>query len=144
MECIIRKASKNDIHAILDLLYYLGRPKPDNNVDQFSQMVLDCIISADSDILVATRGDILLGMVSIMYLRRLNHTKTELYIPELVVSEKYQKQGIGGKLICACIELAKDKCYRIRLESGMNRKQSHEFYTHVGFTKHAVSFELHL
>jgi GNAT superfamily N-acetyltransferase len=64
-----------------------------------------------------------------------------MYIPELVVLEKYQKQGIGKKLIDSCITLAKEKkCHRIRLESGNQRKESHQFYKNLGFEQSALSF----
>jgi GNAT superfamily N-acetyltransferase len=83
----------------------------------------------------------IIGMVSVMFLSRLNQLKYEMYIPELVVLEKYQKQGIGKNLINACIEIAKDKkCHRIRLESGNRRKESHQFYKHLGFEQQALSF----
>ena len=84
-------------------------------------------------------------MVSVMYLSRLNQSTLEMYIPELVVLEKYQNHGIGKKLINSCIALAKQKkCHRIRLESGNQRKESHEFYKHLGFEQSAFSFTLNL
>ena len=68
----------------------------------------------------------IIGAVSIILLTRLNQTSREMYIPELVVQHKYQRNGIGKMLIDACIDLAKNKkCYRIRLESGNQRKVSH-------------------
>ena len=68
-----------------------------------------------------------------------------MYIPELIVLEKYQNQGIGKKLIDACIALAKEKnCHRIRLESGNKRKESHQFYGNLGFEQSALSFTMKL
>ena len=64
-----------------------------------------------------------------------------MYVPELIVMEKYQNQGIGRKLINACVELAKEKkCHRIRLESGNQRKESHQFYKKLGFEQSSLSF----
>ena len=83
----------------------------------------------------------IVGMVSVMFLPRLNQLTLEMYIPELVVLEKYQNHGIGKKLINSCITLAKEKkCHRIRLESGNQRKDSHEFYKHLGFEQFSLSF----
>jgi len=87
----------------------------------------------------------IVGMVSIIFLPRLNCTTLEMYIPELIVLEKYQNQGIGKNLINSCIDLAKEKkCHRIRLESGNQRKESHQFYKHLGFEESALSFTKNL
>ena len=84
-------------------------------------------------------------MVSVIFLSRLNQLNYEMHIPELVVLEKYQKQGVGKNLINACIDIAKTKkCHRIRLESGNKRKESHRFYKHLGFEQYALSFTKNL
>lgn len=141
---IIRAASNKDIPIILGLLYDLGRPKPqkDSDVDSFRKLVTKYVTDSDKQILVAVSDDIEInGMVSMMFLPRLNQNTLELYISELVVHEKYQNKGIGKKLINSCIALAKEKkCHRIRLESGNQRKESHQFYKHLGFEQSALSF----
>ena len=145
---IIRQATDKDIPIILGLLYDLGRPKPqkDSDVDSFRKLVTKYVTDSDKQILVAVSDDVEInGMVSMIFLPRLNQNTLELYIPELVVLEKYQNQGIGKKLINSCITLAKEKkCHRIRLESGNKRKESHQFYKHLGFEQHALSFTKNL
>ena len=82
-------------------------------------------------------------MVSLMFISRLNRDKLELYIPELIVAEENRGKGLGNKLIEQCIKIAKEKkCHRIRLESGNQRIESHQFYKKLGFTQHALSFIL--
>ena len=141
---IIRGATKLDIPILLGLLYELGRPKPeiDSDVDSFRKLVNQYISDSDKEILVAVVNQVeLVGLVSLMFLPRLNQKTYELYIPELIVSEKYQKSGIGSKLIDSCVELGKKKqCHRIRLESGNQRIASHEFYKNLGFVQYAQSF----
>jgi len=140
----IRAAKKNDIPLVLGLLYELGRPKPekDSDLDFFRTLVKKQILDSDKTILVAERDDVnIVGMVSIVFFPRLNQIGPEIYIPELIVTKNYQKQGIGASLINACISLAKErKCHRIRLESGMRRKGSHEFYKNLGFESDSFSF----
>jgi ribosomal protein S18 acetylase RimI-like enzyme len=69
----------------------------------------------------------------------------EMYIPELIVTEKYRNQGIGTSLINACISLAKQKeCQKIRLESGIQRKEAHKFYEKLGFESKSSSFTKNL
>jgi GNAT superfamily N-acetyltransferase len=66
-----------------------------------------------------------------------------MYIPELVVLEKYQNHGIGKKLVNSCIAFAKkNKCHRIRLESSNQRKESHQFYKHLGFEQSALHLQI--
>ena len=144
----IRVASSKDIPIILELLYDLGRPKPqeDSDVDKFRKLLKKHITDLDKKILIAELNDIeIVGMVSIMFLPRLNRATLEMYIRELVVLEKYQNQGVGEKLINSCIIRAnKKKCHRIRLESGNQRKESHQFYKHLGFEQSALSFTKNL
>ncbi|MGY5147491.1 MAG: GNAT family N-acetyltransferase [Candidatus Nitrosopumilus sp. bin_7KS] len=144
----VRTSSGKDVSMILGLLYDLGRPKPqkDSEVETFRKLVTKYVKDSDKAILVAELDDVrIIGMVSVVYLSRLNQSTLEMYIPELVVLEKYHNHGIGKKLINFCIALAKEKkCYRIRLESGNQRKESHQFYQHLGFEQSSLSFTLNL
>jgi GNAT superfamily N-acetyltransferase len=84
----------------------------------------------------------MVGLISMLLLKRLNQTKLEMYVPELVVLSKYQRMGIGKKLVSRCILLArKEKCFRIRLESGYPRTSSHRFYKKIGFVDYAITFK---
>lgn len=84
-------------------------------------------------------------MVSVMFLSRLNRSTLEMYISELIILEKHQNCGIGKKLINSCITLTKEKnCHRIRLDSGNHRKNSHQFYTNLGFEQPSLSFTKNL
>lgn len=145
-DIIIREAIKQDISDILLLLYDLGRPKPYNSdTVTFENLVTSYIIDSDKQILVAINESKIVGMISMMFLSRLNRITHEMYIPELVVLKKYQNQGIGKKLINFCITISKNKKYhRIRLESGNIRQESHQFYKHLGFEQSALSFTLNL
>ena len=140
----IRTAKKQEIPEVIGLLYELGRPRPekDSDVDEFRKLVKKYLNDSDKLILVAVNNEIeIIGAVSIIFLLRLNQTSLEMYIPELIVQEKYHREGIGKMLIHACIDLAKKKkCYRIRLESGNHRKESHKFYEKIGFEYSAKSF----
>ena len=144
----IREATDKDIPIILGLLYELGRPKPhqDSDVDSFRKLVKNYIQESDKKLLVAILDDMkIVGMISMMLLPRLNRDTLEMYVPELIVLEKYQGKGIGKKLINSCITFATEKkCHRIRLESGNERKESHKFYKHLGFEQSSLSFTKNL
>jgi len=144
----IREATDKDIPIILGLLYELGRPKAqtDSDVETFRKLVKNYLVESDKKILVAILDDMkIVGMISMMFLSRLNRDTLEIYVPELIVLEKFQHQGIGKKLLNFCIALAKEKkCHRIRLESGNQRTESHKFYKHLGFEQSALSFTKNL
>jgi ribosomal protein S18 acetylase RimI-like enzyme len=144
MTISIRPAKKNDIPLVLGLLYELGRPKPqtDSDLDSFRNLVKKQISDFDKTILVAELNDVnVVGMVSVIFLPRLNQIRPEMYIPELIVTERYRNQGIGTDLINSCISLAKQKeCQKIRLESGIQRKKAHQFYINLGFESNSLSF----
>ena len=145
---LIRSASDKDVSVLLGLLYELGRPKPQKNYDVeiFYKLITKYVNDPDKTILVAELDNVkIVGMVSVVFLSRLNQSTLEMYIPELVVLEKYQNCGMGKKLIYSCISLAKEKkCHRIRLESGNHRKNSHQFYKRLGFEQLSSSFTKNL
>ena len=143
MKLSIKKSTEKDIPSILNLLYELERPIPldEDEIKIFKTKIQDYFLDSDKSILVAEQEKLVVGIVSIVYLQRLNRAKLEMYIPELIVTEKLRNSGIGKKLIQRCIVLAKEKnCYRIRLESGNQRKESHKFYKSIGFEQSALSF----
>lgn len=145
---VIRNASTIDIPIILELLYELGRPRPqeDKNIEEFSNIVTKYILSEPTKkIIVAEYGNKIVGMASMMLLSRLNRKSLELYIPELIVQKDHQNKGIGKKIMEFCIDFAKQyKCHRIRLESGNQRIDSHQFYKKLGFEQSSLSFTMNL
>jgi len=143
MKISIRRAQIRDIQDILEILYELERPRPVDNkeIKIFKNKVEDYFSDPQKTILVAEFESKIAGVVSVVYLRRLNRAKLEMYIPELVVSKEFRHKGIGKQLLIHCFDLAKKKnCYRIRLESGNHRKESHKFYKKLGFEQSSLSF----
>jgi ribosomal protein S18 acetylase RimI-like enzyme len=145
MNIKIRKAKEKDIGEILNLLYQLQRPKPKTTSENmaFRKRILQYLDEKDREIIVAEQNSRIIGLVSIMLLPRLNRTKLELYIPELVISENHRGLGVGKSLMESCVNTArKKKCFRIRLESGNQRKGAHLFYKRIGFEQSALSYTM--
>ena len=141
---IIRESIYDDIPSLLELLYELGRPKSqtDNELEKFEKLLKNYMREDDKKILIAQINDSkIIGMISMVFLSRLNQNTLEMYIPELIVSQNYHSNGIGKKLINSSIEFGKEKkCHRIRLESGNQRIESHKFYKHLGFETSSIFF----
>jgi len=144
----IRESIHDDIPLILELLYELGRQKPqkDGELEKFEKLLKNYMQEDDKKILVAQDNDSkIIGMISMVFLSRLNQNTLEMYVPELIVSQNYRSKGIGKKLIDSSIEFGKEKkCHRMRLESGNQRIESHKFYKHLGFENSSVFFTKNL
>jgi GNAT superfamily N-acetyltransferase len=139
----IRPATKKDTGTILNLLYELGRPKPKNKLEEtyFGRQITRYTKDRDKKILLAESNSKIVGAVSMIIIPKLNRTNPELYIPELVVAKGHRRSGIGKLLINACIDVAKKKnCFRIRLESGRQRKEAHRFYNKLQFEQSALTY----
>jgi ribosomal protein S18 acetylase RimI-like enzyme len=144
----IRESTYDDIPSLLELLYELGRPKPqqNNEFEKFTKLLKNYMQEDDKKILVAQIDNSkIIGMISLVFLSRLNQNTLEMYVPELIVSQNYHSKGIGKKLINFSIEIGKEKkCHRIRLESGNQRIESHKFYKHLGFEDSSIFFTKNL
>ena len=141
----LRKANKKDVDDILDLLYQLQRPRPRTvqEYTAFRKRIFQYLGERDKRIIVSELDSKIVGLASTVLLPRLNRTKLELYIPDLVVSENHRGSGVGKSLIESCISMAKKKkCFRIRLESGNQRKGAHQFYKNMGFEQSALSYTM--
>jgi N-acetylglutamate synthase-like GNAT family acetyltransferase len=105
----LRAATKNDTDAILSLLYELGRPKPrtKSQKEMFEKLVIQYLMQ--KQLTIAEIDSEIVGVIGMILVPRLNQTKLELYIPELVVSSNYRKMGIGKALINHAISVAKKK-----------------------------------
>ena len=139
----IRNGTTKDVSEITKLLGELGRPQPKNKLERtkFQKLIHQYLSDDDKQILLAEDDSKTVGMASMVFLPRLNQSKPELWIPDLVVSKEYRHKGIGKELIKACVRIAKTKsCSRIRLESGNKRKDTHEFYKKTGFEQYALTF----
>jgi ribosomal protein S18 acetylase RimI-like enzyme len=139
------QAKMTDAKSIIKLQAQLDRPLPKNKhqIRKFQQLVKDYIRLKDSrGIILATSNSKVIGMVSYILIDRLNQPLSELWIPELVVTNEYRNRGIGKRLVQKCESIArKNKCYRIRLESRNDRIDSHDFYRKIGFSQMALAFE---
>ena len=98
MELTIRKAVENDIPSILNLLYDLERPRPlnEDEIKIFKNKIRDYFSDSDKSILVAEQEKEVAGIVSIVYLQRLNRAKLEMHIPELIITDKFKSQYIAS------------------------------------------------
>jgi len=146
---VIRRARMKDVNRIIELLSKLGRPEPRNGLDmkRFAKHIQTYISEKDKMILVAeAAGSRVVGIISLVFLTRLNRTTPEAWIPDFIVEQAYRNRGIGKELLENCITISrKKKCWRIRLETGLSRKRAQRFYKKtMQMEPFALSFMLSL
>lgn len=149
---IIRKARMNDTDRIIELLCQLRRPEPRNEQDvkHFAKLVQTYISEKKVKnktmmILVAEVDAKVVGMISLVFLPRLNRITPEAWIPDFIIDQDCRNRGIGKELLENCISIArKEKCWRIRLETGLSRKHAQRFYKMMQMEPFALAFMLSL
>ena len=82
---------------------------------------------------VAVENNVVVGFVHVE-LYQLLYQKDLANVLGLAVREDVQKKGYGKKLMLCVENWAKEmNCDAVRLNSGMQRKEAHEFYKSLGY-----------
>ena len=131
----IRAARGEDFEAVTRLLEELGRPvvgapeAPDCRA-LYEQQVVD----PDTHHIVAEAPDgEIVGFCSLHFRARLNWTSPEAWIPDLIVTERARRAGIGRALLDEAQRRARERgCHGLTLESGYRRAEAHHMYQRFG------------
>ncbi len=93
-------------------------------------------------VLLAERDGRALGTLTCFILPLLAHGgRPAALVEDVVVHPDAQGQGIGRALMDAAMQIARDaRCYKLALSSNRKRERAHEFYDHLGFERHGISF----
>ena len=132
-----------DTDRIIELVSELGRqvPKNEEEIKHFVKLIQNYISERDKMILVAEIDSKVVGLISLVFLPRLNRNKPEAWIPDFIIDQEYRNKGIGRELLKKGIEIArKEKCWRIRLETGLSRKGAQRFYKMMQMKPFALAF----
>ena len=134
----IRLIQETDILPCLELLKQLTVSKSDFDYTQvFSTLSKD----PNTDIYVVEIENVIVGMATILIEQKFIHSgKCVGHIEDVVVSNKYRKQGIGKQLLEKCIEVAKENnCYKVILDCD---EENVPFYSKVGFKPFGISMKI--
>lgn len=125
---MIRKAEMKDYLDIARLSGVLGYPISEVAVKKNLARILK---DADHEFLVFELGERVTAFIE----AEIYAEQVMLNVLGLVVDEKNQGQGIGAQLLNALEEKAKAREIKvIRLNSGVQRHEAHQFYEHQGYT----------
>ncbi|MEO6349000.1 MAG: GNAT family N-acetyltransferase [Aquaticitalea sp.] len=129
MELTIRNATLKDAEQIAELSSELGYPSS----KQATQNRLKTILkSPDQCMYVAVQEDIIVGWIHGFYALRVE-SEGFVEIGGLVVSQEFQKKGIGKRLVKqVCNWSTTKQCENIRDRCNTVRLESHKFYEKLG------------
>lgn len=129
---MIRKAEMKDYLDIARLSGVLGYPISEVAVKKNLARILK---DADHEFLVFELGERVTAFIEAEIYAPVYAEQVMLNVLGLVVDEKNQGQGIGAQLLNALEEKAKAREIKvIRLNSGLQRHEVHQFYEHQGYT----------
>ena len=99
--------------------------------------------AAGGDVLVARRGDEVVGVVQVMVLTHFqHHGGVCVELESFQVREDRRSQGIGKTLLAAAEELARSVgAYRVQLTSNVARLDAHRFYLREGYVQGHAGFK---
>lgn len=129
----IRKACEPDADAISGLMTSLGYPETQSFI---RARVSQLISHPDEELLVATRGPAVIGVISLHFIPQLAVSGNFCRISYLCVAETERGNGVGTALESRAAEIAKERgCDRIELHCHARRADAHRFYNRQGYSE---------
>jgi ribosomal protein S18 acetylase RimI-like enzyme len=133
VDVTVRAAEATDVEALADLMTQLGYPTRTSEM----QMRMEAI-RADKNYatFVAVSKGKVCGMIGTLTCYTYEHNSPSARILALIVAEKTRGRGVGHALIAAAErDLAQRNISRVAVNTRFERKEAHEFYEKVGYTK---------
>lgn len=133
----IRSAQLEDATAVADLLPDLGYSA---KVHEVRIRLSEVLASPHHAIFLSLADELVVGLCLIGSVRHIASSGfAEVF--ELVVRTSFQRQGIGRLLLRHAQEWATMQGHsRLRLRSGVQRTDAHQFYERLGYSKSRASF----
>jgi len=138
----IELATIDDIPDLCTLLDYLFAQEAEFEPDRAAQARgLSAVISDYNvgDILLMRKSGEVIAMVNLLYTVSTALGERVAILEDMIVSPKFQCQGVGSKLLNHAIAFAKDNgCKRITLLTDDDNIHAHRFYTEHGFSRSSM------
>ncbi|KEY62313.1 GNAT family N-acetyltransferase [Lactococcus cremoris] len=129
---MIRKVEMRDVSDITRLAGVLGYPISESIVKNNMSRILN---DEKQEFLVFDNGNQVMGFIEAETYDAVYSKEIMFNVLGLVVDAQEQGQGIGAQLLSALEENAKARGINvIRLNSGVQRHEAHQFYEHQGYT----------
>src|SRR5215471_1531940 len=134
----IRAPEAGDVEALAELMTQLGYPTRASEM----QMRMETILANKSyATFVAVSNGKVCGMIGTFAQQTYEHNSPCAKILALVVSDKMRGRGVGQALIEAAEQdLAQKNIKRLAVNTRFERKEAHEFYEKLGYTRNGFRF----
>ncbi len=135
-DLIIRKAVKNDIPHLVELLRQLFSIEEDFTFDRVKQEkgLKSLMDSPGGHILAAYHGERAVGMCTLQVLISTAEGGEAGLVEDMVVLEEYRQRGIGKMLMEGIVELAESLgLKRLQLLADKNNIPALDFYKKIGW-----------
>lgn len=135
----IRYATEADLEPVYRLVCDLEDDVLDKGLFvQTYQYNLKC---PDTVYLVADKGGLVIGFLSMHIQRILHHVKPTCELQELNIFPEYRAFGVGSRMMAEAERIARELgLEEIELTTKLFRKRTHEFYTRLGYVNTHLKF----
>ncbi len=147
----IRRAVESDVPPLVELLVAGAVPGTAEDKEDIADAApylaaLAEIEAAGNAVFVAEQQGVVVGMCQLLVFRHFQGRGGRCAEIESVhVRADRRERGIGGALVQAAVEAARDGgCYRVQLTSNVVRADAHRFYRRLGFEPTHMGFKLQL
>ena len=137
-EVYVRDISNDDFEMLTGLIKELGYP---STVSKVSERLCKINSSSCYKTFVADFNGQVVGFIGLCKLYAYEYDGEYVRIAALVVNEQYRGKGIGRKLVESAEKWAlEEEAIAITLNSGIDRKEAHNFYKNIGYSAKGYSF----
>jgi aminoglycoside 3-N-acetyltransferase I len=143
----IHKLERGDVALFRATLAMMGKAFEQVDVyteAQPSDAYINGLLTADAFIaLVATDGDEVVGGIAAYELRKFERERSEIYIYDLAVDERYRRRGIATALIQKLREIARERgAYVIFVQADPPDDPAVALYTRLGTREDVFHFDI--
>lgn len=143
----IRELTKTDLPSLLELYVQLDESNKNLSIKDSEKVWQQIEATQNLKYFGAVDGGKVVSTCYCLIIPNLTAMNKPICFVENVVTDKdYRKQGLAKKVIETAIEFARQhKCYKVILQSGIARKEAHQFYEKLGFNGNSKkAFDLRL
>jgi len=147
-DIIIREAKESDLLTIGKLTLEFIEAMGDTegiNIKLIAENCRSLLSEANSYILVAEIGGVVVGFVNFTTRKTILHRSLSGLIDELIIAKSYRGKGIGRQLLSSAIEKSRQLgCCEVEVSTEKINIKAKEFYGQCGFMERGVLFEIDL
>lgn len=113
--------------------------------DRLGRVLTEIIESPHAALIVAADGSSLAGVISLWFRPNLLHAGDVALIDELVVDERFRRQGVGASLVAEAIRVARSRgCIEVEVSTERGNEGARKLYARFGFEERGLQLELDL